>query len=94
MLGFSYWSHDIGGFERAADADVYKRWLQFGLLSTHSRLHGSKSYRVPWLLRRRICGSVQRVYETQIEADAIHLQYGGGVTQNGNSCDAANDPGI
>lgn len=29
--------------------NVYKRWLQFGLLSTHSRLHGSKSYRVPWL---------------------------------------------
>ena len=49
LSGFSYWSHDIGGFERAADADVYKRWLQFGLLSTHSRLHGSKSYRVPWL---------------------------------------------
>ena len=49
LSGFSYWSHDIGGFELAADADVYKRWLQFGLLSTHSRLHGSKSYRVPWL---------------------------------------------
>lgn len=32
-----------------ASPDVYKRWLQFGLLSTHSRLHGSKSYRVPWL---------------------------------------------
>jgi alpha-D-xyloside xylohydrolase len=32
-----------------AAPDVYKRWLQFGLLSTHSRLHGSKSYRVPWL---------------------------------------------
>lgn len=48
LSGFSYWSHDIGGFEEAADPDVYKRWLQFGLLSTHSRLHGSKSYRVPW----------------------------------------------
>mgnify|MGYP000339998645 FL=1 len=32
-----------------AAPDVYKRWLQFGLLSTHSRLHGSESYRVPWL---------------------------------------------
>ena len=49
MSGFSFWSHDIGGFELTATPDVYKRWLQFGLLSTHSRLHGSESYRVPWL---------------------------------------------
>lgn len=49
MSGFAFWSHDIGGFEMTADSDVYKRWLQFGLLSSHSRLHGSKSYRVPWL---------------------------------------------
>ena len=28
---------------------VYKRWAAFGLLSTHSRLHGNTSYRVPWL---------------------------------------------
>ena len=49
MSGFGYWSHDIGGFELTSTADLFKRWLQFGLLSTHSRLHGSKSYRVPWL---------------------------------------------
>ncbi len=47
--GFGYWSHDIGGFESTSTADVYKRWAAFGLLSTHSRLHGSKSYRVPWV---------------------------------------------
>lgn len=47
--GFGFWSHDISGFESTAPADVYKRWLQFGLLSSHSRLHGSSSYRVPWL---------------------------------------------
>lgn len=46
--GFGFWSHDIGGFERRSTADVYKRWCAFGLLSTHSRLHGSDSYRVPW----------------------------------------------
>lgn len=46
--GFGYWSHDIGGFERQSTADVYKRWCAFGLLSSHSRLHGSDSYRVPW----------------------------------------------
>lgn len=47
--GFGYWSHDISGFENTAPADVYKRWSAFGLLSSHSRLHGSSSYRVPWL---------------------------------------------
>ncbi len=49
LCGFGYWSHDIGGFESKASAAVYKRWVAFGLLSSHSRLHGSTSYRVPWL---------------------------------------------
>ncbi len=48
LSGFGFWSHDIGGFENTSTADVYKRWLAFGLLSSHSRLHGSHSYRVPW----------------------------------------------
>ncbi|MCH5266011.1 MAG: alpha-xylosidase [Lachnospiraceae bacterium] len=49
MSGYGYWSHDIGGFEDTSSPDVYKRWVAFGLLSSHSRLHGSGSYRVPWL---------------------------------------------
>jgi len=48
MSGFGYWSHDIGGFEGTPDIGVFKRWLPFGMLSSHSRLHGSGSYRVPW----------------------------------------------
>jgi alpha-D-xyloside xylohydrolase len=48
LCGFGFWSHDIGGFEQTATADLYKRWVAFGLLSSHSRLHGSSSYRVPW----------------------------------------------
>ncbi len=47
--GFGYWSHDIGGFEGTPDPTLFKRWVAFGLLSSHSRLHGSSSYRVPWL---------------------------------------------
>lgn len=49
MSGFGFWAHDIGGFESTSTPDVYKRWVAFGLLSSHSRLHGSHSYRVPWL---------------------------------------------
>lgn len=53
--GFGFWSHDIGGFENTASADVYKRWCAFGLLSSHSRLHGSSSYRVPWMFDEEAC---------------------------------------
>jgi alpha-D-xyloside xylohydrolase len=56
MSGFGFWSHDIGGFmsegqaKTVPEAAIYKRWVQFGLLSSHSRLHGSATYRVPWLV--------------------------------------------
>ncbi|MET1019836.1 MAG: alpha-xylosidase, partial [Microterricola sp.] len=45
LSGFAFWSHDIGGFEGTPDAGVFKRWTAFGLLSSHSRFHGSSSYR-------------------------------------------------
>jgi alpha-D-xyloside xylohydrolase len=47
--GFGFWSHDIGGFEGRPDPAVFKRWIPFGLLCSHSRLHGNQTYRVPWL---------------------------------------------
>ncbi|MET0812815.1 MAG: TIM-barrel domain-containing protein, partial [Microbacterium sp.] len=49
LSGFAFWSHDIGGFEGTPDAGVFKRWTAFGLLGSHSRFHGSQSYRVPWV---------------------------------------------
>ena len=55
LSGFGFWSHDISGFEQTAPADIYKRWCQFGILSSHSRLHGSSSYRVPWLFDDEAC---------------------------------------
>ena len=48
LSGFGLWSHDIGGVEGTPSPAVFKRWAAFGLLSSHSRLHGSESYRVPW----------------------------------------------
>ncbi|TBM12324.1 alpha-xylosidase [Hafnia alvei] len=59
LSGFGFWSHDIGGFENTAPAHVYKRWCAFGLLSSHSRLHGSKSYRVPWAYDDEACDVVR-----------------------------------
>ncbi|KAF9050746.1 hypothetical protein BDZ89DRAFT_1154224 [Hymenopellis radicata] len=46
--GFAFASHDIGGFEGHPPPEIYQRWVAFGLFSSHSRLHGSSSYRVPW----------------------------------------------
>jgi alpha-D-xyloside xylohydrolase len=55
LSGFAFWSHDIGGFENTATPDLFKRWVAFGLLSSHSRLHGSSSYRVPWNFDEETC---------------------------------------
>jgi len=59
LSGFGFWSHDIGGFEGTAPAYIYKRWAAFGLLSSHSRLHGSSSYRVPWAYDDEACEVVR-----------------------------------
>ena len=61
--GFGFWSHDISGFEQTASPDIYKRWCQFGLLSSHSRLHGSSSYRVPWLFDEEACVVLKEMAE-------------------------------
>ncbi|KAL2259995.1 hypothetical protein VTK26DRAFT_6148 [Humicola hyalothermophila] len=50
LSGFAFWSVDIGGFEGHPPPWIYKRWVAFGLLCSHSRLHGSNSYRVPWTI--------------------------------------------
>ncbi|KAH7104869.1 alpha-glucosidase [Auriculariales sp. MPI-PUGE-AT-0066] len=49
ISGYGYGAHDIGGFEGLPPADLYQRWVAFGMFSSHTRLHGSSSYRVPWL---------------------------------------------
>ncbi len=53
--GFGFFSHDISGFESTATPDIYKRWCAFGLFSSHSRLHGNSTYRVPWLFDDEAC---------------------------------------
>lgn len=55
LSGFGFFSHDISGFESVGTPDLYKRWTAFGLLSTHSRYHGSGSYRVPWEFDEESC---------------------------------------
>ena len=71
MCGFGYWSHDIGGFEKLATPDLFKRWVAFGLLSSHSRLHGNESYRVPWDFDEEAC----RVLKAFVELKCTLMPY-------------------
>lgn len=68
LSGFGFWSHDIGGFEgQKPEPAVYKRWCAFGLLSSHSRLHGSSSYRVPWLFDEEACDVLRKFTKLKLE---------------------------
>ncbi|MFL6074967.1 MAG: alpha-xylosidase [Mycobacteriales bacterium] len=75
--GFGFWSHDIGGFEGRPDPAVFKRWVAFGLLSSHSRLHGNQSYRVPWLFDDEAV-DVLRAF-TRLKARLMPYLYGAAV---------------
>jgi alpha-D-xyloside xylohydrolase len=77
LSGFGFWSHDIGGFEGTPSPAVYQRWAQFGLLSSHSRLHGSNSYRVPWLVDDQSV-EVVRTF-TQLKCRLMPYLYGAAV---------------
>ncbi len=78
MSGFGFWSHDIGGFESTSTPDVYKRWCAFGLLSTHSRLHGSSSYRVPWAYDEEAVDVVR--FFSKLKASLMPYLYSNAVT--------------
>lgn len=77
MCGFGFWSHDMGGFENCATPDLYKRWVAFGMLSTHSRLHGNSSYRVPWLFDEEAVDVLRHF--TRLKCSLMPYLYGGAV---------------
>ncbi len=83
MSGFGYWSHDIGGFEGRPDAAVYMRWIAFGLLSSHSRLHGSGSYRVPWLFDEEAVDVLRTFTKLKMRLMPYLLGAAGQVTAHG-----------
>ncbi|MCC6279873.1 MAG: alpha-xylosidase, partial [Saprospiraceae bacterium] len=47
LSGFSFWSHDVGGFVKRTPAELYKRWLGMGVLTSHTRCHG-QAPKEPW----------------------------------------------
>ena len=51
MSGFSFWSHDMGGFVTSTPEELYRRWLPMGFLTSHTRAHGAPPTE-PWFYNR------------------------------------------
>ncbi|KAF9228022.1 glycoside hydrolase family 31 protein [Gyrodon lividus] len=65
VSGFGFASHDIGGFEGHPPPEIYQRWVAFGVFSSHSRLHGSSSYRVPWQYGDDVARSMSKLLDAK-----------------------------
>jgi len=50
LSGVGYWAHCMGGFEHAADPELYMRWVQFGMFSPVAMVFGMDhpGYKEPW----------------------------------------------
>jgi alpha-D-xyloside xylohydrolase len=62
LSGFTYWSHDVGGFVQAPSRDLYRRWLGFGVLTSHTRCHGVPP-REPWAYDEAFVDDFRRAVE-------------------------------
>lgn len=65
LSGFTYWSHDVGGFVDRAPRELYRRWLAFGVLTSHTRAHGAPP-REPWEYDEKLTDDFRR---------ALNLRY-------------------
>ncbi|MCI1859438.1 MAG: alpha-xylosidase [Sporolactobacillus sp.] len=103
LSGFSFWSHDIGGFEDGDDtptSDLYKRWTQFGLLSSHSRYHGSTVYRVPWNFDEEAVENTRKFVNLKLSlmpylyTEAAHAAHYGNPLMRPMFFEFGNDPNV
>jgi alpha-D-xyloside xylohydrolase len=62
LCGFSFWSHDIGGFVQRSPRELYRRWLPFGTLTSHSRCHGAPP-KEPWTYDAEFTDEFRRAVE-------------------------------
>jgi alpha-D-xyloside xylohydrolase len=62
LSGFTFWSHDVGGFLNRAPRDLYRRWLAFGVLTSHTRSHGAPP-REPWTYDSAFVDDFRRAVE-------------------------------
>jgi len=62
LCGFSFWSHDIGGFVQSCPEELYSRWLPFGFLTSHTRIHGAPPTE-PWYYSKDFMDGLRRSAE-------------------------------
>ena len=99
LSGFGFFSHDISGFEATGSPDLYKRWCAFGLMSTHSRLHGNSSYRVPWNFDEESCDVLRHFTKLKgrlmpyLYANAVKTHETGVPMMRAMVIDYSSDPG-
>jgi alpha-D-xyloside xylohydrolase len=62
LSGFTYWSHDAGGFVDPTPRDLYRRWLGFGVLTSHTRCHGAPP-KEPWGYDAAFVDEFRRIVE-------------------------------
>ena len=66
LSGFSFWSHDMGGFVTASPENIYRRWLPFGFLSSHTRAHGAPPTE-PWLISESFTDAFREAAEMKYQ---------------------------
>lgn len=47
LSGYSFWAHDVGGYDGRPSPRLFRRWAQWGVVSPLTRLHGTTT-RIPW----------------------------------------------
>ncbi len=62
LCGFSFWSHDVGGFVQSCPEELYRRWLPFGFLTSHTRIHGAPPTE-PWFYGQDFVDAFRRTAE-------------------------------
>ncbi|KAF4608780.1 hypothetical protein EYR40_001127 [Pleurotus pulmonarius] len=82
--GFAFSSHDIGGFEGHPPPEIYQRWVAFGVFSSHTRLHGSSSYRVPWIYGEEAAANMSKWLDTKHRLMPYIYQLAVQANQNGH----------
>jgi len=98
LSGFSFWSHDIGGFTLRKPEDVYRRWTPFGMLTSHVRSHGAPPTE-PWEYGEKFLNEFRKADEMRymllsyIYAQAKECSMNGWPMMRALFVEYPNDPG-
>lgn len=99
MSGFSFWSHDMGGFVTSTPEELYRRWLPMGFLTSHTRAHGAPPTE-PWLYNReftdyfRKCAEMKYSLMPYIEKEAEECAANGWPMFRALQVEFPEDPGV